>query len=310
VAVCTACRAQPPENAVLAVYRQMEKAEQAGDGQAWIELWSPKSRIRLGGLMKDMIRPQPSVRYQAIKVLVRGDQAALIGRSGEQYLSMRFVREIGAWKILDQAWSNVAIDPASIYTLVLPEDGAFARAGSPWENVPRASANPKYFKPAELRWKLQSVRDESFVYVRIEAASVLPAPNTEVKGTFPNLKSGVPRDWPVMKILVLGAAPREYIFDVADGIGDQATFDEQGKANSHRYFVTYSLSLRKGENTVFTASNDASADPLISVAERFIDLRIPLRTLGIETAAASIEIRDANAPIGTILPYEVTRFGR
>jgi len=42
----------------------------------------------------------------------------------------------------------------------------------------------------------------------------------------------VARDWPIMKIGFWGYA-REYTFDAADQIEDKATFDEQGKANSH-----------------------------------------------------------------------------
>ena len=61
---------------------------------------------------------------------------------------------------------------------------------------------------------------------------------------------------------------------------------------------------------MFTAGAGAKNDSLISVKERFIDVRIPLRTLGIDTPSARIEIGDANSPIGMILPYEVKPFGR
>jgi hypothetical protein len=304
--------AQRPEDAVLAVYRQMEKAEQTGNGAAWIELWSPKSTMRSKDapeLIKNA-RPQPTIRYQAIKVLIQADEAGLIGRSGDQYLTMRFVRESGAWKILDEAFSQTAIDPASIYALIPPQTGSFIRAGSPWENVPRAAGNARYFKPEQLHWKLQAVYDESYLYVRIEAASVLPALNTEVKGTFPNLKSGVPHDWPVMKIMLGDGTPREYLLNASDGVGDQAAFDEKGKANSHRYFVFYSFSVRKGENTVFDAGSGFRPDPLIAISDRFIDLRLPLKTLGVDAAAKKIEIRDANTPVSMILPYEVKAFSR
>ena len=72
----------------------MEKAEQTGNGQAWIELWSPKSTTGAhASEMKDMIRPQPAIRYGITKVLIDGDRAALIGTMRDQYLSMRFARE-------------------------------------------------------------------------------------------------------------------------------------------------------------------------------------------------------------------------
>jgi len=40
-----ACSAQRPEDAVISVLKQMEKAEQTGDGEAWFALWSSKSQI-------------------------------------------------------------------------------------------------------------------------------------------------------------------------------------------------------------------------------------------------------------------------
>jgi hypothetical protein len=49
----------------------MERAEQTGNGQAWIELWSPKSTTGAhASEMKDMIRPQPASRYGVTKVLI------------------------------------------------------------------------------------------------------------------------------------------------------------------------------------------------------------------------------------------------
>jgi hypothetical protein len=312
-ALCVVLNAQRPEDAVLSVYRQMEKAEQSGNGDAWVALWSPKSEAIVNpekvNEFKSMIRPRPSVHYTATKILVEGERAALVGTMDDQYLSMRFALENGTWKIHDQTWSNVPIDPASLYVLVPPPDGSFARAGSPWETLPRATVNAKYFKPEQMSWSLHAVSDESYVYVRIEAASALPPPNTQVFGTFPNLKSGVPRDWPVMKIRVTGTPAREYSLDVADFIGDQATFDESGKANSHRFFIVYSAYVRKGDQTVFSFGAGARVDPLISVHDRDIDVKLPLKALG-AMPAARIEITDANWPVTKFVTYEVKPFGR
>ena len=309
--ICTVtCNAQRPDDGVLAVYRQMEKAEQTGNGQAWIDLWSPRAFVGDVSGMKDRIRPRPSVRYGVTKMLVQGDMAALVGTMDDQFLSMRFVRENGAWKILDQSGSNVPLDPASLYVLLPPADGAFGRAGSPWDNVLRATMNAKYYRPEELRWKLQGTYDESFLYLRIEAASALPPPNTEVKGTFPNLRSGVPRDWPVMKIHMAGPPSREYTFDVADFVGDQATFGGDGKATTHRHFVSYSVSVRRGDNEVYSASVAEKTDPLIAVTDRFIDVRFPLKALGIDPPVRTkIEIADANS-VNKFVPYEVKGFVR
>ena len=316
----TTAQVQRPEDAVLAVYRQMEKAEQTGNADVWIALWSSKSDVHENAAaLKGMVRARPSVRYQATKVFVQGDAAALIGQFGDQsasqdaaqYFSMRFIRESGGWKILDQSFSNVAIDPASLYALVPPPNGPFVQAGSPWLNVSRVVGNTQYYRPEQLRWKLQATYDPAYLYIRIEAASALPPPDTEVQGTFPNfIRSGVPRDWPIMKIRVLGALPREYTFDAADQIEDKATFDEQGKANSHRKFVVYALTLWKGDHVVFSASTGFTVSPLISVGDRFIDMQIPLKTLGFETSPHAIEIRDANGPVGMFAPYAVKPFNR
>jgi hypothetical protein len=215
-----------------------------------------------------------------------------------------------SWKILDQAFSDVAIDPASLYALAPPPDGPFSRAGSPWQSVPRAVGNTQYYQPEKLRWKLQATYDPAYLYIRIEAASALPPPDTEIKGTFPNLRSGVPRDWPIMKIRVLGGTPREYSFDAADQVADKATFDKQGKANSHRPYLIYSFTLWKAEHVVFAAGTGFTVSPLISVGDRFIDMRIPLKALGIEAYPQAIEITDANGPIGMFAPYAVRPFGR
>ena len=47
-----------------------------------------------------------------------------------------------------------------------------------------------------------------------------------------------------------------------------------------------------------------------SFSDHFFDLRIPLKTLGIETSPQAIEIRDANGPIGMFAPYVVKLFNR
>jgi hypothetical protein len=323
VSLCAVClsssaQVQRPEDAVLAVYRQMELAEQTGNADAWIALWSSKSDVHENAsALKGMVRARPSIRYQATRVLVQKDAAGLIGQfadrsagqGSDQYLSMRFIRESDGWKILGESFSNVAIDPDSLYALVPPPDGLFAQAGSPWQNVSRATGNTQYYRPEQLRWKLQATYDPTYLYIRIEAASALPSPATEVQGTFPNfIRSGVARDWPIMKIRVLGGTPREYTFDAADQIEDKAAFDDQGKATSHRHFVVYALTLWKGDHVVFAASTGFTASPLISVGDRFIDMRIPLKTLGIEKSTQTIEIRDANGPVGMFAPYAVKLF--
>jgi hypothetical protein len=204
---------------------------------------------------------------------------------------VRFIREGGVWKILDQEYSNVPYDPAVLYALVPPAPGAFEQAGSPWNSVPLAG-------------NLRAIRDEAYLHVRIESARELPALDTEVTGSFPNLRSPVSRDWPIMKIRVLGPPTRDIRFDAGDAIGDRAKFGEDGKATSHLHFVTYSLLVTRGDQTLFNVS--AGKSPLISVHDRFVDLKFPLKALG---AAGRMQIVDANVP-GSFPPYEAKAFTR
>src|ERR1019366_1621418 len=112
------CNAQRPEDGVLAVYTQMEKAEQTGDANTWVGLWSRQSSAN-AEKMRQYLRPRPDAHYTSSKAFVQGDQAALLGQSGEkQFLSMRFVREDGRWKIKDQVWSDKAFPTDSVYALV------------------------------------------------------------------------------------------------------------------------------------------------------------------------------------------------
>ena len=315
-----ACKAQGPDAAVLELVKQMERALQTGDSQAWGALFDAATRAKTPG--GDLPRrPRPTARVQATKILVQGDKAAVIvvtsdvtsDRANPQtngYLSLRLVREGSAWKIAEEMGNNPAPDPDSIYALLPPENGAFSRAGSRWVGIARAAGNTKYFTAEQLRWKLQGVFDESFLYVRTESGGVLPAANSDVPGEFPNLKLGFQWDWPTMKIRVAGAKNSEFTFDASPSIGDQATFDKQGKANSHRHYIAYLLNLRgRGDNYVFHATAGLDPSPLIEVHDRIVDLKIPLKTMGLDGAGVKLEILDANSP-GKILPYAVAAYGR
>src|SRR5579872_952109 len=148
LALCAvAVQAQRPEDAVVAALRQLEKAEQTGDADTWMALQSSRSGVIAHPEAKSiMSRPNPSAHYGVTRVLVDGDRAALIGTMRDQFLSVRFVLENAQWKILDTTFSNVPIDPASLYALIPPADGAFVRAGSPWDRVQTAIPNARYFK--------------------------------------------------------------------------------------------------------------------------------------------------------------------
>src|SRR5271155_4331411 len=275
------CRAQSPDTAVLELVKQMERAMQSGDRQAWAALHDAPTREKLAGGRDFPMRPRPTARVQATKILVQGDKAAVIVATSDPgnpqtngHLSLRLGREGSAWKIAEEMGNDPAPDPDSIYALLPPENGAFSRAGSRWEGIARAVGNTKYFTAEQLRWKLQGVFDESFLYVRIESGGVLPAANSEVQGEFPNLRLGFEWDWPTMKIRVTGAKSSEFTFDASPSIGDQATFDKQGKANSHRHYIAYLLNLRRGDNYVFHATAGLDPSPLIEVHDRFVDLKI------------------------------------
>lgn len=245
------------------------------------------------------IRPRPEVHYKATKTLVQGGEAAMIVEAlDKNYATMRLVIENGEWKIAEQIFSNVPPDPRSLYALVPPPDGAFARAGSPWQNVARSS-------PPNLGWRLQATRDQSYVYVRIESDAPLPAANSEVSAEAAGrIDTGVPRRWPVMKIAVVGKASREYRFDITANVGDRATFDPAGKANSHFHFVAYSFNVSLGDNRILDVSANGK---LITVGRNSIDVRIPLKSIDAE-AATRITIADANQPGSSIQPYPVTAF--
>src|ERR1700737_4796427 len=77
-----ACKSKNADAAVLAVLKQMEKAEQTGDSRAWVELWDQATRAKLQKEREQgrdfPMRPQPALRYLATKTLVHGEKAAMI----------------------------------------------------------------------------------------------------------------------------------------------------------------------------------------------------------------------------------------
>ncbi len=154
-----ACVAQKPEDEVVGVLKQMERAEQAGNADAWVALWSHDTPLEIDK-MREYIRPRPEVRYTSSRVYVQGNQAALLGQVGaETFFHMRFVKEDGRWKIKDEGWSNVALQPDMVYSLIPPADGAFMRAGSPWQGVAMALDGGV---AKQRGWQMRTTFDESF----------------------------------------------------------------------------------------------------------------------------------------------------
>ena len=297
-AILSVCSAQSAENEVASVLRQMERAEQAGDGSAWVALWS-REKSADAEHMRPYIRPRPDARYRESRIFVQGDEAVVLAQvPPDNFVTMIFHRENAAWKVHDQLWRNTAANPDSVYALIPPDSGAFSRAGSPWDDIAPA-LDPD--RAAKLGWQMRSVFDESFLYIRLEAGATLPLPGSTTDQS--------PGAWPVLKIAIDGAD--EFVLLDAVDIGDQATFDENGKANSHRPFAAYSMRLEHNNREVFTVFAGLEASPLIEVAGRGYQMRIPLRSMGItDSRTAGITIGDAQWPKSAIVTLKVRRYPR
>ena len=69
----------------------------------------------------------------------------------------------------------------------------------------------------------------------------MPAPGSQAEKP--------PMGWPVMKVGVSGVG--EFVLHATANIGDQATFDKSGRANSHRPYVAYWLMLERADQMIF-----------------------------------------------------------
>lgn len=259
-----ACWGQSDQADAADVLTKLERAEQTGDFDAWAGLWS---REKLGdlGKMRPYARPRPERQYRASKIFVRGDNAAVLAEAVPgSFLTMTLHREAGEWRIRDQAWRNTAADANCVYALAPPDPGAFASAGSPWDQI-------------VLGGQMKAVFDESYLYVRIESSAELPAPGSTIQRS--------PGGWPVLKVGVAGAG--EFVLYDAVNVGDQATFDEHGKANSHRSYAAYMMRLERKGHEVFSAAADLNPSPLVAVAGRYFEMRISLGTMGIVDSRAT-----------------------
>ncbi len=295
--ICTiGCLAQRPEDQVLAVYRQMENAEQSGDANAWVGLWSRESAAN-AEKMRPYLRARPDAHYTSSRTFVQGDEAALLGQIGkDQFLSMRLVKEDGRWKIRDQAFSEQAYPAESVYAMIPPAAGAFERAGEPWQNVAQAFDKAD---AARHGWQVRATYDESFLYIRIESSAPIPPSGTQAEKP--------PMGWPVMKVAVSGVG--EFVLHATANIGDQATFDANGRANSHRHYVAYWLMLERANKMIFQTNAGLQPDPLVRAAGNFLDVRVPLRTMGVADARPTkITVGDAQWPKTAIFSLEVPQY--
>ena len=307
---------QRPEDAVMAVYRLLEKADRDGDLLAQLRLQDRKTRDETGADVRERVsqgglQSTPTLRYQSTAVRVLKDRAVIAGNivGAGQYSSnhhlIEFVLEEGEWKVAAELLSDTAFDRSAIYAVVPPADGSFTRAGSQWPGIPVAANNTKRFKDQDLPWKMQATRDESFLYVRFGSAAVLPVPGSEVQKEEGQqfVKTGAPESPPSMRIKIGG---REFGLQIASVIQSESTFDDKGKANSIRYFVQYTFTLRsQADQDIFSSDTSGSIVRLLSVQDKFMDLKIPWLCLGPDgKAPVDVELNDANIP-GRILPYRI-----
>ena len=175
---------------VLAVYKQLEKAMQTGDGNLYMSLISQKrlekaNNTKLLEQMRQGFPADPSVRYEVRGVKTKGDHAAILGKLNSNdrpphYHSVKFILDSGSWKIVEVSLDSEPINPSALEAAVPPPEGAFGRTGSPWDKVPYASENTKWFKEDQIYWKFKGASDESFLYLRFESKVLLPATGTEL----------------------------------------------------------------------------------------------------------------------------------
>jgi hypothetical protein len=321
--------ADAPEDAVKAAYKSLETAARNGDGQLWLNL---QSKSRLGEMPEEArqrmlqggFRDQ-SVQYEPLAVRVKKDDAVLIGRFHRlsdpyTYHTVRFTFEDGQWKIAAESMSNTRIDQNSLWALLPPDDGAFERAHSPWSRIPYAGVNTQAFQPAQLPWKMQATVDESFLNVRFESGSALPDPGSEIHktGNAPMVDPGVPPGPPIMVVQLGGPGQAQKAFELkAEAqVETRSTFDSNGKANSYRYFVAYSLWVTQPTrgvqigNTIFNSSLPSPFGGPITVQDRFLDIKIPLKALGwFGPPPTVVQIREFNS-VPQILPHQVSQFSQ
>jgi hypothetical protein len=89
----------------------------------------------------------------------------------------------------------------------------------------------------------------------------------------------------------------------------RATFDEKGKGTSNRFFVVYSLTVRDpADATIFDSNTDETFSHLVAVQDRFLELKIPLKSLGLNgKTSPAVTLEEANS-LAKILPNQVVNF--
>ena len=146
---------------------------------------------------------------------------------------------------------------------------------------------------------MRATFDESFLYIRVETSKPMPAPGTPAQTP--------PMGWPVMKVDVSGVG--EFVLHADANIGDKATFDANGRANSHLQYVAYWLMLERGNQMIFQSWGDSTPNPLIQAGDHSFDVRVPLRTMGVADASRTkITIGDASWPKAAFFSLDVPQY--
>jgi hypothetical protein len=312
--------AKPPasEQSVVETYRKMEQADRKGDTDLWFSLRDKKTLEGMSPAVRDAIRKggrsRPSVRYEPVTVRVQSDRAVLIGKVTDpvggttQYQSVLFVVEGGGWKVAREQWSESPIDPFVLHGMLPPESGSFVRAGQPWKRLGYADINAEIVGKKDVVWKLQATFDESFVYIRYEWPSPIPAPGAKLKPELANAgKTGGPPSPPAMQIKLRGLGP-EYDSGQHDLTVSATDVVSSGGGTPS---VNYSMTVKNagGDDLFeFSLGND-SAGRLLTVQERSIEVRVPVGGFGLaDMSKAIVQLEEAGSVLH-LLPYKAERFG-
>jgi hypothetical protein len=304
---------------VIAAFSQIEKAIQSGDGALFLRLMSRKVVAAQADVIKVTylagLPPRPDAHLEPIAVCVRGDNAFVIGKFEERgatepktYL-VRYVREEQAWKIAALRTTSAPPYQPAIYAYLPPDGGAFTLAGSPWRTIGYAGLASESF------WKLQTTRDEAFLHIRFEASAALPPHGSEASVDDGKLmKGGVPSDPPVMTVSVTRPDDNQTLvkssFELQIGRAaaavPRASADATG-AEQARSVVNYSMVVRGDNGDVLFDSAPGAFNRLIEVRDRYVDVRLPLKSLGLHgRTTPDVELRETKA--AQAKPYQVARF--
>jgi hypothetical protein len=313
------------EQGVLAAYRQMEEADRHGDGRLWFSLRDRKTLDSIDAKVKEMVlkggRARPSVQYDALAVRVRGSQAVLAGKVTDpqggttQYAIVLFKVEGNRWKVAREQWSDRPYDPFVLSAWLPPEIGPFLRDSAPWKGIAYATPNPRLLGKSEMPWKVQATMDESFLYVRFESNAPLLAPGAKLgsQAGKTGTTGGLPSPPPMRIKVFLSSEPPvkdpEYVVSVTDLVSTHRGFYASDKAEGN-YSVAYSLIVKNGpgEDIFETTIGENAESLLLTVYGRSIDVKLPLKGLGVEDPRRDqVGMEEADSVV-RLLPFKVEAY--